>query len=293
MKKKILLFTAVIGIACLTFSSYTEGPAAGSPPLNRTGAQASSTTCGDLSTGCHGGTSSATTVTITVDSGTTSVTHYVPGKVYTIKIHGTNTSSNPNFGFEFASVSGTGASQVQAGVASSLPANVASQSISGTGLNFIEHSSPLTATSAGVYDVSFQWTAPSTGVSSITLYCTLNAVNGDGAADAQDQSNNTSVVLAQEAAGPTSVAGIVNNISINAFPNPVSNMLNLQLNDAQTGSYAVEVFDLSGRSVANENMEVSNANQIANINTGNWLPGMYSVVIEKDGNRQVIPVVKQ
>jgi type IX secretion system substrate protein len=292
MKKRILLFTAVAGISYLVFSSESGGPAT-SLGGNRTGSQGSTTTCGTVGAGCHGGTGAATTVTITVDSATTHpVTHYVPGQTYTINITGTNSSSYAKFGFEFSSVSGTGVSQIQAGtpVTSSLPTHVFADALSG--LTIVEHGAALTAAVPGNYTISFQWTAPTTGVGNITLYATLNAVNGNAVADAADVSANTSVVLGQEAK-PTSVATANSSVNVSAFPNPVSNVLNLKMDNAETGTYSIKAFSVDARCVAAENISVNGNSQTATINTSNWTPGMYMVDVEKDGVRKVVQVVKQ
>ncbi len=285
MKKRILLFTATAAIIGLTLTSESSGPAR-SVAGNRTGAKGSSTSCGTTSAGCHNGTAAATAVTITVDSGSTAVTRYVPGMTYIVKIHGTNTSSLMHFGFEFASVSGTGTSQIQAGTASGFPTNVAADVTSG--LTIVEHHAALAATSAGVYDVSFTWAAPATGVGNITLYSTLNAVVGDdNVSDAADASNNTSLVLTQEAAS-TSVASVTSNITMSAFPNPVTNELHLAITEA--GTYSVQAYDMSGRSVSNENITVNGAP--ASINTANWATGMYIVEVSKNGSSQFLHIVK-
>lgn len=285
MKKRILLLTAIAGLGYLVFSSNVGGPAIGSAG-NRTGAKSTTTNCGGG--GCHG-TGTSTTVTITVDSATTTtaVTKYKPGKSYTIKIHGTNTSSLPKFGFEFAAVSGSGVSQIQAG-SFPTPTPPVFNDPSG-GINFIEQGSAITGTTPGVYDASFTWNAPATAVGNITMYCTLNAVNGNGSADAADISGNTFVTLTPIVPG-TSVDELSNNIGIKACPNPVTNILNLQTENA--GNYSVSVYDISGKSVFCQNMEVA-AGQNVTINTSDWAAGMYIVVLEKEGSRQVIPVVKK
>jgi hypothetical protein len=291
MKKRILLFTALSGLLYVTLSSNLTGPAASGNNNNRTGAKNSPTTCGTVGTGCHGGTGSATTVTITVDSNGNAVTHYVAGKTYTINIAGTNSSNNPKFGFEFASVSGTGSSQVQAGTASGFPANVGSDLL--TGLNFVEHHTDLAATSPGVYNVSFQWTAPAAGTGTVTLYCTLNAVTGiTTSPEAQDISNNISIMLTEVAAG-TAVNTIPSNVGITAYPNPVSAQLNLKMDNANVGTYTMNVFDLGGKRIMSENVEVSSTSFVKAINTSNWVPGFYSIQLMKDGTQRTIPVVKQ
>ncbi len=276
MKKRTLLFTAIAGMGFLLFSSYSRGPAFNN--RNCTGAKGSVTNC----SACHGA-GASTAVTITVDSGSsmTPTTRYKPGMQYTIKIHGTNSSSLPKFGFQFASVSGTGASQVQAGTFGGLTASLSDDVFSS--LHFVEQNTTLAATSAGVYDATFTWTAPSTGVSNITMYCTLNAVDGTGSDNPADISGNTSVVLTPITT--TSVASVSNNNSFKAYPNPVVNTLNL-LNE-NNGTFSVKVFDLNGRLIVSEQQNVTS------INTSDWAQGLYQVVVSQNENVQVIPVVKQ
>lgn len=281
MKKKILLFTAVAGMGYLVFSSSASGPATSSLQ-NCTGAKGSGTTCGV--SGCHGS-GTGTTITITLDSAGVATTRYKPGMNYTVKIHGTNTSMT-KFGFQFVAVSGTGSAQVNAGSTSSLPTGVANHTHAASGLSITEHNTTLVSTSASNLDVQFTWTAPSSAIGTITMYSTLNAVNGNTSADGADRSANTSVTLTPITT--TSVANLVNTTSIAAYPNPVAGMLNLQA--AEAGVYSVKAYDLNGRIVAAESVTI---NGTVSLNTSNWPAGLYQVSVEKDGNMQVIPVVKQ
>lgn len=287
MKKRILLFTAIAGMCYVTLSSYSGG-AAGSGQ-NRTGAKGGAlTSCGGA--GCHG-TGTATSVTITVDSAGVPVTKYSPGKTYTVKIAGTNSSSLPKFGFQFVAVSGTGTAQAQAGTYSVLPSGTMSHSLSS--LNYVEQMGAMTAATPGTYNVQFDWTAPtSSSLGDITLYCTLNAVNGTGAADASDISGNVSKVMKMNMV-PSSVATTIAAMEVKAFPNPATNNMNLQLTNAQAGTYSVQVFSLGGKLVANETVTVTGANNTLSLNTGNWAAGTYMVSVENNGSRKVIPVVKQ
>jgi hypothetical protein len=281
MKKRILLFTAIAGMGYVTLSSNGSSPAMGGAG-HRTGAKGSPTTCG--AAGCHG-TGAGTTVTLTLDSAGVPTTRYKPGMAYTVIIHGTRTGSAfTKFGFEFASVSGTGAAQVQAGTPGpTFPTSVASHTASS--LSIVEHTAPIVG-SAGSYHVQFTWTAPATAVGNITMYTVLNSVSGEGAADGSDLSGNTSITLTPILT-PSSVAQVANNTGVTAYPNPVTNILNLQAEKA--GTYAVHVYDLNGRTIANEQMTI---NGTASINTSNWATGLYMVMLENEGNRQIISVVK-
>jgi len=230
---------------------------------------------------------------MTIDSGSTNtpVTHYVPGQSYTIKIHGTSTSKNTFFGFQFASVSGTGKAQVQAGSGSGFPHNVTIHHliVGSTNISFVEHDSQLVATSAGVYDASFTWTAPSTGPGNITMYCSLNAVNGDNLQDSADISGNTHVVLTQDMSG---INTVLDHIRLSAYPNPVINNMSLGLENAATGNYSLHVFNLMGASVASELVEVNSASKTVNLNMSSWAPGVYNIVLEKDGSSKTISIMK-
>ncbi len=294
MKKKALLLPILAGLAYVLFSSYASGPAYYG--INRTGSQSTVTNCsGSVSgTGCHGA-GTGTSVLLTVDSGatTTATTHYIPGYTYTIKIHGTNTASLPDFGWELSTVSGTGSGQVQAGAFSTtIPTHTYVDSCAGTGLHIFEQGAPWLGAPAGTYDVAVQWTAPATNVGNITLYCTLNAVVGtSGSVSASDASGNTSLVLTPITSA--SVVSAVSETGLSAYPNPVTGNFNMQLDNAQSGTYTIQIFNMIGSVITTQNIEVNNAIESATINTSNWASGLYNVVIEKDGNKKSVLVVKQ
>ncbi len=178
---------------------------------------------------------------------------------------------------------------MQAGNCSNLPTNVQMTTVSS--INVIEHAATMTATSAGVYDVSFTWVAPAAGTGTVTMYCTLNAVDGTSGANAADVSNNVSKTLTEQTS--SSVDEITSNIEISAYPNPVMNSLQVKMGNATTGTYTLNVFDMSGRKVMSQNVEVTNSNFETAMNTSTWATGMYGLQIIKDGVQRMIPIVKQ
>jgi hypothetical protein len=307
MKKKFLLLPIVAGFAYITLTSSSSG-AAHTSGYDVTGAETGlSNPTGCYANGsCH---SSAATTGITValelDSSGVATTHYKGGMSYTVKITGTNTTTNnlPKFGFQVACIKGSTpqTTPVNAGAfaTSGLPAGV-QYTAARAGYfvcNVMEHSTQLApATGSGasgtIYTESFAWTAPAAGTGAISFWGALNAVNDDLIADAADKWN-TNHLIVNEWPVANLVGALPYSIHINAFPNPVSNTLNLQFEDAQGGSYSVHVFNITGKCVANENIEVSAASQNTIINTINWTPGTYQVAIEKEGNKQVIQVVKK
>ncbi len=283
MKKRILLFTLFAGIGFLSFSSYNVGPAAGGS-LNCTGSLNQPKTCSGST--CHGGTSANTSVTIVVDSAGTVVTKYKPGITYNVTITGHNTSNLPKFGYQYAVVSGVNGSQAQAGN-NSTPAN--SHIFNINGIELVEHNMPLTGTSGTYHVPAFTWAAPAAGTGTVTMYCTLNAVNGNNLADAPDVCNNISITLAEETTG---IAELAQDIAIKAFPNPATNQFNIKMEGAGTGVYNVNVYDMSGRVVTTQNIHANGGTTETVINCSNWPKGYYGVQIAQNGAQRVLPVVK-
>ena len=301
MKKRILLFTATLGMAYMIFSSHAAGPAHAG--YDCTGAETANTAFGNP-TGCsttHCHAAAATTsigVAIELDSAGVATTHYKGGGTYTVKITGTPTgTSNTKYGFQLNALKGTASSttNVDAGTwaTTGLPAGTQCTPAgftTFTTLTCMEHSSALTMTGS-TFTEAFTWTAPVTGTGAISFWGAANFVNGNALADASDVWN-TNMVIINEWPATSSVPNVMPNISLNAFPNPVSNNLSLQMDNTQAGTYTLQAFDMKGRVITTENIEVNGTSHTSNINTSNWLPGTYQVVVGKDGFNKVIPVIK-
>ena len=230
---------------------------------------------------------------IILDSAGIPVTQYIGGHTYTLIITDTNTSSGPlpKYGFECSVVTGSGSSSVQAGSFGTAPANTAVHTTSSR--KIWGHDAPISpaygvGATGSVYIDSIQWTAPAAGSGTVTVYNVMNNVNNNGSADAGDLWNNISVSFTERTTShPTSVQGADNDLAVQTYPNPVTNMLNISLGN--TTAAAVQVFDLNGRCVASEQVSGSHAT----INTGSWAAGMYHIAVNSNGKVQVIPVVKQ
>ena len=284
MKKRFLLLTAIAGMGYLVFSSASAGPARAG--YDCTGAESAGTgsfanPTGCMSGGgCHGSAATGTiTVALELDSAGVATTHYRPGKTYTIKITGTNGT-----GTTTESDAGTWSSSVPASTHVQAPGTY-------TQLTVAEHSSAISVSGTS-FTQSFTWTAPTSNVGSISFWGAANFVNGNTNADAGDKWNTNHIQI-DIWPSTLSVADISSEFTVNAFPNPATTNLNLQLANAQPGTYTVQVFSMNGSLVAAQNMEVNSASQPTNINTSNWATGLYNVVIEKDGSRKSLMVVRQ
>ena len=214
MNKKLILFPIVALIAAVSLCSNATGPGATSG-RDATGA---SGTAGCTGAGCHS--PSATpgiVVTLELDSAGVAVSHYFGGNTYTIKITGTNTTSNvlPKFGFqvEAVKISGAGTSSAtNAGTIATTGLPTSCQNSLVSGRHLVEHSarlSPISGTGASgtVYTESISWTAPAAGTGTVKFYTALNAVNND-LSSSGDFWNNTSLPITesiQPIKGPTAV----------------------------------------------------------------------------------------
>ena len=303
MKKRFLLFTAMAGMGYLFLSSYAAGPARNGYDCTGaedagTGNYANYTGCQVPGSGCHSTAATSTiAVVIELDSAGVATTHYKGGMSYTVKITGTNTGAAlPKYGFQLAAMKGssnTVTPVADAGVLSAAPTGThLTAPGSYTYLTIGEHSSAISLGGGSTFTHTFTWTAPTAGTGTISFWGAANFVNGNGNADNSDLWNTNHIAI-DEWPASTGVATVANNISVTAYPNPVINSLNLQMDNTQTGTYSLQVFDNVGRTVAAEKIAVNGANHIANINTANWAAGNYHIVVEKDGNRQVISVVKK
>lgn len=156
----------VIGMLAIVFDAITSS---NTPPAGYTGAPGDNGNC----TGCHSGTAITSgtnwdNVTLTTNI---PANGYVPGQTYSITLAHTQAGIT-RFGFQTTVLGPTNA---MAGTITVTNATTTSTQTSG-GRTYINQT--LSGTSgSGSISWSFNWTAPSTGVGTITFYSVVNATN--------------------------------------------------------------------------------------------------------------------
>lgn len=289
MKQKILLFTAFASFLYVTLSSKTNGPGTAPTSINCTGGPGSTQTCS--STSCHAGASGATTGLLelrkkSAGSSSTPVTTYQNDTTYIVTLTCTNSSTiMTKFGFQMEAVDSASSSSV--GTFSGLPTNVHSVTVAGKVL--IEHSAPLSK-SIPTGTVSFDWKAPSTGYGTVKMCGIVNSSNNGGDAFGDVPSSNLAVSYKNAAA---SVGTIEQNINITAYPNPFIHSLNLKMEHVPTGVYAINAFDMHGKKIVEQQVNLNSGTTDLAIRTDNWALGYYIIQVTKDGYSEMIPVVKR
>ena len=275
MKKKLLLFSAILGITYLTVSSYTFKPYFYGYG-NCTGAPGTTASCGGG--GCHA-TSAATTnngITLIDKSTSIPVTNgkYVGGKTYTATLTGTNTSLLAKFGFQVCVVDASGTTDV--GLITATNANSISDIYGTSTVHVLEQKTGPISGISGAYTVSFDWTAPAAGTGAVNFYSVINAVNGNNSASGDAVSAKVTTTFQE------STAGINESNTLTAhkiYPNPCQNTLNIE---GLTSATQVSVFDLMGK-------EVVSAQTSSSIDVAHLAPGIYVLRI----NKQALTFVKQ
>jgi hypothetical protein len=286
MKKKSLLFTLLAGIVYLSLSSNASGPITnnngvviGSPGANKQ-------SCSDGTT-CHtGGASNGTIIdsVIVRDKSTNAVVEsYVPGKTYAISVNAHNANLLSHFGYQALVLTGT---NTNAGVLTATQASTAVKTANS--YKVVEHTGVLTS-SIAILRAEFEWTAPAKNTGAVTIYSMMNAVNNNALSSGDQVSQQITKTLSEN----LSVGDVENSISLNAYPNPVINLLKLKMENAGTGKYLISAFDMTGKLVYNSELNVVSASQETHINTKTWSAGLYQLSITKDGQKHVIPIVKQ
>lgn len=278
MKRSFIILTAVAGMAVLTLSSYSSGPALNAG--NVTGSNGN--TCGSAGS-CHGSNNANTSVALTLTdlSNNQVVTNakYTPGHQYKVAITGSNAANLPKFGFQ-ATVIKTGGSVGGSFNTSQSGTHTASAG----GVTVVEHNTPLSK-SGGTYNASFNWTAPAAGAGMLHMYVELNAVNGDNSTTG-DQPNGTHLMLTEQTTG---VAEIAQNTSVQLFPNPAANVLHLRAENV-TGTYNAAILDVTGKKQWSGTIDMQQGT--AEIPVSQLAGGMYYLQVGNETVRKQVSFMK-
>lgn len=277
MKKNHVFLALLAGsIGLLSFNSIKQNNTINTYHLNANGSPGGKTGApGDQTcTQCHSGTvqsgTNFQTVVLTNASGTI-VTSYNPGETYTVTV-GMLTSNAKN-GFEIVALT---PSNTQAG-------SVAVTSATTTKTVTFGSKTRITQKSGGtsLNNWSYSWTAPATNVGNVTFYLGTNVSNSN------NNDNGDVIRNSQHVFGST--AGIQENtakVAINLGYSKASNSLTIDLASQLNGEAAINLVDLSGKSVQFEQLgNVSTGNNMLNVKLNNQLPkGVYVAHINVNNN---------
>ena len=237
MKKHLAIFTMLAVTVMLL--SFEQGINSNGAPIASTGAPSEST-CAKST--CHN--------TYAVNSGDglldlqiagNAGNSYTPGATYRLTVS-LNQSSINRFGFQLQALKN--ADNTQAGTLV-ITDSLRTQTLAGgnefTGRNYATYkyagTEPYTN---GLGQWSFDWIAPEAGAGDVTFYYAGVAANNDGS-DYGDLVYTKQLTLLGTTTG---VKSLTSDLSLQVFPNPVSNQLTVTYNTQHAGNTEVTLLDL-------------------------------------------------
>ena len=188
---------------------------------------------------CHGSSQSGATENLfTLLDGTTPTTGYVPGQTYSA---GLTMASNPSVkGFEVTALDGN---NNMAGTFTAISL-AGTQKKTGPTREYITHTGSTNAPSGW----GWTWNAPATDVGNVTFYIATNKANGN------NNATGDVIYLSQHVIGSSASVVELSESKFNFEAGYASNgnQLIIDFNTEEAGDMAINIVDLSGKSVFNE-----------------------------------------
>lgn len=217
---------------------------------------------------CHNGPIETTIMIEVFEAGTTTAaSDYVPGVMYDVKVTMDDINNDAaGYGFQIVSLVDADDSDVNAWSNPGVGVQIATAG--NTGRSYAEH--------AGTQDDNefvVQWMAPTATSGSVTFYAAGTAVNrADG--NTGDGGANTSLTLTERPVGIFDVSAL--DATVNVFPNPAINYLNVRVESNFAGTVSAEIMDVQGRIAITRPFDLmmgTNETQfdVSQLNTGTYL----------------------
>lgn len=287
--RRIILITLTAGLCVLICSNQSGPVAAGNG--NHTGSGPNPAAgCGGPT--CHAPNNANTSVSVilTDTNNTTPISSYTPGKIYKVRINGTNASALlPRFGFQISTVRTNNILGQAGSLSTGGNTDIALRTLDG--LQIIEHVHPIPGVGAGItwsYVCSCYWTAPPAGTGQVTFFTTLNAVNANGYASG-DQTNIATLTIDDGAAGVKTIPDLV----FAAFPNPANTTFTITGTNSNSTPFTFRCTDELGKLIKTGTMSPMSQTQTAVFDCSNWIPGRYYIQIFNADFTTTVPVVKR
>ena len=282
MKFKNIYKIAGILILFVVLQSRSGGPG-GVANLQVTGAPGSTGAQGTCANaGCHTQGSFNPTLAMSLFDGGSLVAKYEPGKTYTLKITNSPTQGIPSgYGFQAVALN---SSDMQAGDWGTPGAGM--QVVDLSSRKYIEHKE---SASNGIFELS--WVAPAAGTGDVTFYAASLAANLNGAATGDGVAKNSLVITE---AGVSSVSSSDKEYdSMKVLPNPVHELMTLQIVSRTAGNHKIRVIDVRGAVVQTEPVNLQVGSNQAVFPVGNLAPGLYIVQLCGDDHMAATQMLKR
>jgi len=268
--KKLITMSIIVLSSLGAFITFTNESYKKNGKAGNTGSPGEAT-C--QTAGCHNGTVNTGTGNVNILSSDMTGWEYVPGTTYNIRVRIAETGKLVfGLGVEVLNSSNTNAGTIN------ITESSRTQIISSTAgrLNLTHMTGAGLTNDSAVY--TFSWTAPSTDIGPVTFYVAGLAGNNNNN-DSGDQSYTTSqVCTAKTNVGIQSPKATT---SMNIYPNPVQDKINIQMNNTPMNQSTISILDMSGKvvSVLASNLDLNENQLVSYTRPASLKEGLYLLQI--------------
>lgn len=282
MKIRLLyLLFFVIGGSVLLLNS-AAGPAE-VQEADRTNSPLSNGTSCSFSP-CHNSGTYSPGLTAQLLDGETAITVYEPGKTYTLSIAITGADEAQAYGFQSVLLHGEG--NLNAGSFGEAPAGI--QVVELEERQYAEQSA---RSSSSMF--SIPWTAPEEGVGDIRLYAAGNAADGNGSNSGDQGVFLEEPIVFAQAGTSNSTDHLLTFNEVSLAPNPTSDRLLLTLDTDQPGRYTMSLFDVTGKQLQRQTVNLGFGRQSEWIDLAAHPNGLYLLHISNGQQFFTQKILKQ
>jgi hypothetical protein len=268
MKKKFTIVLSVLLMLGLVYDynfRLAHTNSSGSP-AGYTGSPNDGQTC--ARSGCHSGGPSVSDE-IGVITSNIPLSGYVGGTTYNMSVTLTN-QGGTRFGFQLSPEDASG------NPLGTLIAGTGSQIV---GVNYLTHTGASIA-SSDTKTWDFQWTAPTSGIGTVTFYAAYNFANSDFSTNGDVIVADTYVTTASSLSiSEAELAGLV------IYPNPVINEIHVASKDVDE-EIMITLFDAQGRRVLG-NKYAGGTDITIDVKSIGLITGIYFMQLEVDGKSTI------
>lgn len=263
--------------AAVVFLGSSSGPGA-VQGQDRTGGPLSNGFCGN----CHAAGAFNPTINVQLLQDGNEVNGYMPGETYTMRVTIDASMDAQVYGFQAVALSGSGNSQ-----AGNWTPPTGAQVTTLDGRDYIEHSQ---RSQSNTFEID--WTAPPTSVGDISFYAAgVAANNAQGSGGDGSDALDAPVVLTDLSTSTNDLPELAS--SLRAFPNPVVDQLNLQLDTEEASNALVRIYNANGQALVQRSINLGIGANMEQFDMSNLPAGFYTVEVSNGEAASRTTVVKQ
>lgn len=271
MKRRyIIAFFTLSGI-CILFMSNSIGRAL--IGFGNTGAPGESAGC--FLSNCHVDTQVFGNQTIiqVFEAGTENeITNYTPGQVYDLRIQILTSQPAEGYGFQVVALLQSDLSDVAGFINPS--EGVGIRTAVNTGRQYAEHTERSENSSFEV-----QWLAPPINSGTVQFWASGNAVDASGSPSGDDP-DNASLIIPE--AGTVAIrAANKLQVNLNIVPNPVHEILRLEIESPETGLFDLDILNAVGQEMCRDRVSLTRGQNVYQQDALLLNPGLYLIRIKK------------